>query len=91
MLVPQPVRGCSLQVHTAVRKIGKPAGQQLVAMSSAGLQGSRLFYVTDRSTRLKYLVDTGAEVSAVPWSRAQQKYHCQGPSLQAVSNTTIAT
>ena len=74
-----------------MRKIGKPAGQQLMATSSAGLQESRLFYVIDRSTKLKFLVDTGAEVSAVPRSHAQQKYLCQGPSLQAVNNTTIAT
>ena len=78
-------------MHFAMPKIGKPAGQQLMATSSAGLQESRLFYVIDRSTKLKFLVDTGAEVSAVPRSRAQQKYLCQGPSLQAVNNTTIAT
>ena len=72
-------------------EVGKPAGQQLVATSSAGHQPNRLFYIADRSTWLKFLVDTGAEVSAVPRSRAQRKYHQQGPSLQAVNNTTIAT
>ena len=72
-------------------EVGKPAGQQLAATSSAGHQPSRLFYIADRSTCLKFLVDTGAEVSAVPRSRAQRKYHQQGPSLQAVNNTTIAT
>ncbi len=42
---------------------GKRAGQSLVAMSTTGLQPSRLFYVTDCSTGLRFLVDTGAEVS----------------------------
>ena len=70
---------------------GKPPGQQLAATSSAGHLTSRLFYVSDRSTRMNFLVDTGAEVSAIPRSRAQQNVSCQGNSLQAVNNTTIAT
>ena len=78
-------------MHSALLEIGKPTGQQLAATSSAGHPASRLFYVNDRSTGLKFLVDTGAEVSAVPRSRAHQRTQCQGPALQAVNNTTIAT
>ena len=72
-------------------KVGKPPDQQLAGMSSAGHLTSRLFYVTDRPTKMQFLVDTGAEVSAVPRSRTQQRVQCQGPSLQAVNNTTIKT
>ena len=72
-------------------KSGKPAGQRIMATSSAGHQSSHLFYITDQSTNLRFLVDTGAEVSAVPQTRSQQKDHCQGPSLHAVNNTMIAT
>ena len=78
-------------MHSALLEVGKPPGQQLAATSSAGHPTSRLFYVNDRSTGLKFLVDTGAEVSAVPRSRAYQRDQCQGPALQAVNNTTIAT
>ena len=72
-------------------KSGKPAGQRITATSSAGYQSSHLFYITDQSTNLRFLIDTSVEVSAVPRTRMQQKYCCQGPSLQAVNSTTIAT
>ena len=36
-----------------------------MATTAAGLLPSRLFYVNDRSTGLRFLVDTGAEVSVV--------------------------
>ena len=72
-------------------KGGKPPGQRLAATSSAGHLTSRLFYVSDRSTKMSFLVDTGAEISAIPRSHAQQRVSCKGPSLQAVNNTMIAT
>ena len=71
--------------------VGKPPGQQLAATSSAGHLTNRLFYVTDHPTKMQFLVDTAAEVSVVPQSRAQQRVQCQGPSLQALNNTTVAT
>ena len=74
-----------------MRKVGKRTGQQLAARSSAGHLMSRLFYVSDSSTKMQFLVDTDAEVRVVPQSRAPQRVKCQGPSLQAVNNTTIAT
>ena len=70
---------------------GKQAGQQLVAMSSTGHLTSHLFYVTDLPIKMQFLVNTGAEVSAVPRLRAQQRVQCQGSSLQTVNNTTIST
>ena len=76
---------------SAVYQVGKRKGQQLAATSPAGRLTSRLFYVSNRSTRTRFLVDTGAEVSAVPRSFAQRGVTSQGPSLQAVNNTTIAT
>ncbi|XP_040357464.2 uncharacterized protein LOC121046842, partial [Ixodes scapularis] len=42
------------------------------ATSSQNLPGSRLFYIADRTTGTRYLVDTGAEVSAVPAKRADR-------------------
>ena len=51
---------------------------------------SRLFYVTDPSTSLRFLVDTGAEVSVMPPSAADRK-HRQGLTLQAVNSSSITT
>ena len=72
-------------------EVGKLKGQQLAATSPAGRLTSRLFHAYDRSMQMQFLVDTGAEVSAVPRSFVRQKLTCQGPSLQVVNNTTIAT
>ena len=49
-------------------KVGKRLGQQpLVAIGAADhQQSSHLFYVTDHSTRLQLLIDTGTKVSIVP-------------------------
>ena len=50
---------------SAVFESEKLAGQQVVLMSFAGHLTSRLFYVTDRSTKMQFLLDTGAKVSTV--------------------------
>ena len=78
-------------MQSTLFKVGKRPGQSLAATGATGLQPSRLFYVTDRSTGLRFLVDTGAEVSVVPPSHAERKHQQDGLSLQAVNNTTIAT
>ena len=69
----------------------KRSGQSLAATSATGLQHSRLFHVTDRSTGTRFLVDTGAEVSVVPPSRTERKRQRDNLSLQAVNNTSIPT
>ena len=63
-------------------------GQALAAMGVPGLVPSRLFYVCDRVCGLRFLVDTGAEVSILPPSHAECK--CS-PTLQAVNSSFIAT
>lgn len=70
---------------------GKRPGQPLTATSVAGLIPSRLFFVTDRTTGLRFLVDTGAEVSVIPPSSADRKHRQDSLTLQAVNNTPIAT
>ena len=69
----------------------KRPDQSLAATSASGLQPSRLFYVTDRSTGLSFLVDTCAEVSIIPPSRNEKAHRHDNFSLQAVNNTTITT
>ena len=62
-----------------------------MATTAAGLLPSRLFYVNDRSTGLRFLVDTGAEVSVVPPSPSERLHRRDNLSLQAANNPEIAT
>ena len=62
-----------------------------MAASTSGLHPSRLFFVTDRSSGLRFLVDTGAEVSVLPVSWVSCSTSPAGPTLQAVNHSTIAT
>ena len=64
--------------------------QQLGVTSAAGPTQSRLFYVTDRASGLKLLINTGVEVSVVPRLHTHWKTQT-GPSLQAINNTSIPT
>ena len=77
-------------MHTSMHQAGKRASQQLRAMSFAGPTQSHLFYVTNHASGLKFLIDVGAEVSVVPHSHTHQKTQ-EGPSLQSINNTSIAT
>ena len=52
---------------------------------------SRLFFVTDRTSGRRLLVDTGAEVSAIPRLTSNCSLFHVGVALQAVNNSAIAT
>ena len=52
---------------------------------------SRLFYITDRLTNTRYLVDTGAEVSVIPPSCSERCHPQDGLALRAANDSTIAT
>ena len=62
-----------------------------MATSTPSLSPSRLFFVTDRQSGLRFLVDTGAEVSVLPVSHLPRPPPPSGRPLQAVNNSTIAT
>ena len=65
--------------------------QAIDAAESSGVSHqSRLFYVTDASTKQQFLIDTGAEVSVLP-PRPTDRTHRQGYDLQAANSSTIAT
>ena len=66
-------------------------GQSLVAMSAPGHQLSCLFYVADCNSGLCFLVDTGVEANVIPAARTDCKHQQDGPGLQAVNGTLIAT
>ena len=70
---------------------GKRPGQSLAATGVPGLVPSRLFYITDRTQGLRFLVDTGAEVSVLPAACVKQKCPSESLTLHAVNGTPIAT
>lgn len=69
----------------------KRAGHSLVAASDTGLNPSRLFHIHDKRSGLRFLVDTGAEVSILPPSPSDRTSRRGQFSLQAVNSTDIPT
>ena len=62
-----------------------------MATHVTGQPPSRLFYVTDRATCLRFLVDTGAQVSVIPLSHIERRNRRADLVLQAVNDTSIST
>ena len=62
-----------------------------MATSVAGHTQSRLFYVADKVTGIRFLVDTGSEVSVIPPSSSDRRHPSDKFALTAVNNTSIAT
>ena len=56
----------------------------------SGNPQSRLFYITDRISGTRFLIDTGAEVSVLPPTKTDKK-NSSPYTLQAVNKSTIAT
>nr|CDS27399.1 gag pol polyprotein [Hymenolepis microstoma] len=54
-------------------------------------KGCRLLYVVDSSSKLRFLVDTGSEVSAIPRSAEKRCLQATGIFLLAANNTKIPT
>ena len=77
---------CS-QVPTPLQLFGERAGQPLVATSAAGRSDSR----RDKNSGLRFLVDTGTEVSIIPPSVPPHTHRASRYSLQAVNQSSIAT
>ena len=78
-------------MHPTLLLGGKREGQALGATGVPGQNPSRLFYVTDRLSGTRFLVDTGAEVSVIPPSQAERKHKQEEYTLQAVNHTAIPT
>lgn len=70
---------------------GKRDGQPVMATSVTGQQLSRLFYVTNSSAGLCFLMDTEAQISVIPPSGTGRKHQKDSLSLQAANNTPIVT
>lgn len=70
---------------------GKRRGRSLDAASDIGHIHSRLFHVSDRITGIRFLVDTGAEVSIFPACPDDRKHRARTVPLQAVNGSAIIT
>ena len=72
---------------------GKRQHQRLAAANSSGLTStSRLFYIRDKTTGTRFLIDTGAEVSILP--AGNRRVAVEQPTsvrLQAVNRSIIPT
>lgn len=72
---------------------GKHPDQPLTAASSVGSSSGRptLFLVSDRQTHVRFLIDTGAEVSVIPATSQDRKIKTTTNALQAANGTAITT
>ena len=77
--------------QTLLVVVGKRTGRPLMATGALGHSTSRLFFVLERITHLRYLVDTGAEVSTIPPTKLDRQRGPAGLSLQAANGTQIPT
>lgn len=71
--------------------LGKRPDPPLEAASGAGSETSRLFFVQDKNTGLRFLVDTGAAVSVLPVTAMSTKPQRANVTLQAANKSAIAT
>ncbi|KAA3682506.1 uncharacterized protein DEA37_0008480 [Paragonimus westermani] len=97
VLIPPKRSGQSKEVHPALRTPSsphvavKPAGQPVIATTVAGQAcTSRLFFIRDRSTGLRLLIDTGAELSVIPL-QPNDRFQSGQYTLQAANQSRIET
>lgn len=70
---------------------GKRPGQSLEAASDVGPTASRLFFITEKISGIRLLVDTGAEMSILPPTPAQKRHPLPGRHLVAANGSNIPT
>ena len=70
---------------------GKRQARPQVEAHVTGSSRSRLLYVTDKHSKTRFLIDTGAEVSVFPATRQEKLYRREGIILTAANNSIIHT
>ena len=70
---------------------GKRPGWSLMVANATGQFLSRLFFVLEHVSHCRFLVDTGAEISVIPPTKADRKCCQTGVTLQAANGASIAT
>ena len=76
---------------TTLHTVWKREGQPLVATGATGRSHSCLFYIQDRTSGLRFMLDTGAEVSVLPPSGQSNSSRPTGYDLKEANGSTIAT
>ncbi|KRY23942.1 Transposon Tf2-6 polyprotein [Trichinella patagoniensis] len=76
---------------TRARKCRKRTARDLMAVGSSGKRVRCLFFVQERSYGMRFLVDTGSEVSVVPYNATlrSQLHTADIPQLTAANGTRI--
>ena len=69
----------------------KRVEQPVQSAAGSGSTTSRLFYIREPNTKLKFLVDTGAVISLLPASSANKKWEDPALTLQAANGSRIKT
>ncbi|CAE1165528.1 unnamed protein product [Acanthosepion pharaonis] len=81
--------------HAPNQATGKrPSWQPLKALAARADGKNRLFYIHDRNNNLKFLVDTGAQISVIPLSNCSKSVTTPKKALlklQAANGTPIIT
>ncbi|BHF77515.1 hypothetical protein SprV_0602062200 [Sparganum proliferum] len=78
--------------NTCLTETGKPASQRIDATVFSGSPSSgRTFYVCDKVTRRRFLVDTGAQISVVSPTPVDRRCPSPGLHLQAANCSPIST
>ena len=93
---PKPVELCWYHAKFGenAKKCKEPCAWEennIAAVDSGDSASGHLFYVTDKETHIRFLVDTGSEVSVIPPSASDRKHVPDTLSLTAVNNTPIPT
>lgn len=91
MLVPPHLWQQGTKMPKSLFTTGKRPGQSLVAACDIGQPRSRLFFIGDRISGLRFLVDTGAEISVLPPSSVDRRQKQLGSPLQAANGSVINT
>ncbi|XP_075750776.1 uncharacterized protein LOC142817602 [Rhipicephalus microplus] len=69
----------------------RPGRSSITAAGDEGQASSRLFHITDRTTGLRLLVDTGAEFGIIPAFKTDRRLREKSTPSQAINSSVILT
>lgn len=78
-------------VQVPMQMVRKFTVRSLTAACDLALQRCCLFLVIDRISDLRFLIDTGAEISVLPSCKCDRTSKSPGPMLRAANSTSITT
>lgn len=96
MLLPPAVRRQGTNVHATLqrksrRDAGKPLGPPEIGANNDGREVSPRLHITDKTSDLTFLVDTGADVSLLPSTSIKELLSAVPMVLYAINGTRVKT